>query len=183
MSKKKFTQVIILCEDRQQEVFARYFLKEYGIDPKRMRVRIAPKGMGAGEQFVRKNYPGEVEALRSRSYLNIALVVVMDADPENSVDYRLGQLDDGLAQKRQPGEKIGIFIPKRNIETWIYYLKGNKVNEKKNYPKLDRESDCRPFVIKLADNCKNNKPLPQDAPDSLKRACNELQRIIFRKTG
>jgi len=68
----KYTQVVILCEDRQQEVFARHFLINCGIDRRRIRVNVAPKGIGSGEQYVRKNYPIEVKIHRSRNYLNIS---------------------------------------------------------------------------------------------------------------
>jgi hypothetical protein len=113
--------------------------------------------------------------------MNIALVVFVDADI-NTVDYRLEQLDKELLnaplEKRQPDEKIAIFVPKRNIETWIHYLKGDKVNEEEVYPKLPKESYCKNFVKKLAHN--RNEPLREDAPDSLKKACIELARIISK---
>lgn len=177
---RKYTQVVILCEDRQQEVFARYFLIKCGIDRKRIRVNIAPRGTGSGEQFVRENYPAEVKSLRSRSYLNISLLIMIDADPENSVGNRLAQLDDALARasldRRHAGEKIALIVPKRNIETWIHYFNGTDINETDDYPKLAKASDCKPAVEKAAD-CRNGT-LPDNAPDSLKRACMELHRIL-----
>ena len=183
----KCTEAVILCEDRQQELFARYFLIECGINKRRIRVKIAKKGVGSGEQFVRENYPSEVKAFRSRNYLNISLVIFVDADV-NTVNYRLKQLDKELVSallnrnrrnRRQTNEKIAIFVPKRNIETWIRYLKGNKVNEEAIYSKLPKESACKTFVKRLAHNY--NEPLPEDAPHSLKKACIELARIIYPK--
>jgi hypothetical protein len=39
-----------------------------------------------------------------------------------------------LAQApRLETEKIAIFVPARNIETWIHYLNGNDCNEKESY--------------------------------------------------
>lgn len=49
----KHTQVVILCEDKQQELFAKYFLERCGINRKRIKVVIAPAGGGSGEYFVR----------------------------------------------------------------------------------------------------------------------------------
>ena len=175
----EYTQVVILCEDHQQEVFARHFLTKCGINRRRIRVRVAPGGKGSGEQFVRQKYPEEIQYLRSRSYLNIALAVLVDADTR-SVRDRLRQLDDELVSKslprRQSDEKIGIFVPKRNIDTWIRYLQGETVNEVEAYPRLEKEGDCKPFVAKLAEI--RHQPLPDNAPSSLKSACGELSRIL-----
>lgn len=58
MSQRR-VQIVILCEDRQQEVFARHFLKKRGftgrVDPK-----ICPSGSQSGEQYVRTEYPKEL---------------------------------------------------------------------------------------------------------------------------
>jgi len=48
MSQRR-VQIVILCEDRQQEVFARYFLKKRGFTGV-FRANICPKGSQAGEQ-------------------------------------------------------------------------------------------------------------------------------------
>jgi hypothetical protein len=107
-------------------------------------------------------------------------VAVIDADTD-TVTQRLTELDLALAddgqQNRQPQEKIAVFIPKRNIETWIHYLMGEVVDEQTNYRKLPKESDCRPYVENLARNiCLTG--LSSDAPPSLQTACDELQRIL-----
>ena len=43
-----YTSLVVLCEDRQQEVFARRFLERCGVIPKRIRYRTCPRGKGAG---------------------------------------------------------------------------------------------------------------------------------------
>ena len=71
-----YTRFIILCEDRQQEVFARHFLVSCDVHPRRIRINISPKGQGSGEQYVRQEYPREVKLYRSKSpYLAIGLAV------------------------------------------------------------------------------------------------------------
>jgi hypothetical protein len=60
MSQRR-VQIVILCEDRQQEVFARYFLKKRGFTGL-FRANICPEGSQAGEQYVRTHYPEEVKA-------------------------------------------------------------------------------------------------------------------------
>lgn len=177
----KYTEVVIVCEDRQQEVFARHFLTNCGINRHRITFKVNPKGKGSGEQYVREQYPKEVQAHRSHcSYKNIALAVLTDADTKSLQD-RLRELDGELEraslETRRLDEKIGIFIPKRNIETWIHYLHGDPVNEIDIYSKFaGNEGICKPVVAELAQ--RRNQPLPDDAPSSLKAACEELHRIL-----
>lgn len=93
---------------------------------------------------------------------------------------RLRQLDEALQGSSQRGrqdeEHIGIFAPKRNIETWIQYLKETDVDEETAYPKLQCKSDSKPLVEDLVRRCARG--LESDAPDSLQRACSELKRIF-----
>ncbi len=179
---KRRIQIVILCEDKQQEVFARYFLAKRGFNSRYFRSIINPNGKGSGEQFLRERYLAEVKAYRQKcNYLAIALVVMTDAD-NLSVQQRLEQLSSILKANnlpdRQPEEAIAVFIPKRNIETWISYLAGEKVNEdeKKTYNKLLKESDCKPYVEKLVNHCQSQQKL-ENAPDSLKIACEEFKRL------
>ncbi len=178
---KPRVQFVILCEDSQQEVFARCFLYSRGVNRYQIRVERSPDGKGAGEQFVRENYPQEVRLYRSRStHLSNCLAVLIDADM-TTMNQRLSELDNMLdndsQSRRQKDEKIAIFVPKRNIETWIHYLKGSAVDEETTYPKLNREGECKPEVKKLA---RREYPpgWPENAPPSLRAACGELQRIL-----
>lgn len=167
--------IVILCEDKQQYLFARYFLQKKGFkgnfDPK-----ICPSGKQAAEQYVRDRYAAEVKAHRSKNYLNICLIVVIDADKSTVAD-RIKQLDSVLKEKRQPKEKIAIFVPKRNIETWIHYLQsGEPVDEVAAYNKLANQGECKSFVEKLSEQCVQS--LSPNAPPSMNEACIELKRII-----
>ena len=121
MSQRR-AQIVILCEDRQQELFARHFLKTRGFSGL-FRANICPLGSQSGEQYVRTQYPTEVKAYRqNRNRVSIGLVVFIDADT-STLQERLNQLAHALSedsqQNRQSAEAIAIFIPKRNIETWI----------------------------------------------------------------
>lgn len=179
MSRRKVSMVI-LCEDRQQEVFARHYLVRCGVPRAKIRTNICPKGKQAGEQYVREQYPVEVSAHRSKSsFLSLGLTVVTDADT-HSVQDRLQTLDKALLASSQHGrqinERIGIFVPKRNIETWIHYLKGAVINEETSYTKLQCESDCKPLVEDLVKRCMNG--LEHGAPDSLRQACREVERVL-----
>ena len=84
---------------------------------------------------MRERYAKEVAAYRSR-FPRTALVVTVDAD-KGSVDDRLRQLRDALTQAHLPqrtnDERISHLIPKRNVETWILCLTGEKVDEDTDY--------------------------------------------------
>jgi len=175
----KPTQVVVLCEDRQDEVFARAFLEKCGFIAGRIRYVVAPKGIGSGEKFVRERYPKEVISYRSnRNRIQNSLVVMTDADIL-PVSGRMKHLEDKLQESGQnprgPDEAIGIFISKRNIETWIRFFMGQQVDEDTDYGHFNKESICRPYVEKYVE--KRNQALPDNAPESLKSACSELARI------
>lgn len=179
MSQRR-VHIVILCEDKQQEVFAIHFLQKRGFTLDRnFRTEICPKG--AGEQFVREKYAKEVvEYRRQKNKRSGMLIVLIDAD-KKTVEERLKQLDDALIensqQLRQPSEAIAIFVPKRNIETWIHYLQGTNVDEETEYTKFKKQSDCKQYLDQLVNQCYQGN-LEENAPPSLKAACGELQRIL-----
>lgn len=202
MSKNRI-KVTLLCEDRQQEVFARYFLEKRGFNRRDIySIPLPVKQAGkqftsekSGEQFVREAYPNEVRKYRQAINIKknnqkenpkritaIALIVMTDAD-NLSVEERLETLSRKLQENalsdRQKEEAIAVFIPKRNIEAWIVYLRDGIVDEeeRKTYNKLPKESDCKPQVEDLADRCQKQK-IEENAPPSLKIACQEFQRLL-----
>mgnify|MGYP005853612937 CR=1 FL=1 len=174
----KYTQVIILCEDKQQETFARTFLTSFGaFEKRRINVKKSPTGEGSGEQFVKNNFSKEVSAYRSKNYLNICLIAIIDAD-NHSVDEIRKDLIECLELPLQSNEKVAIFIPKRNIETWINFIDGNTVDEVTEYPHAAKESECKMIVKKFSENCRNNNTTSGNPPESLKNACIEVRKLI-----
>ena len=181
---RRSATVIILCEDIQQEIFVRQWLKEKGFNSRQIRVKRSPSAQGSAEQFVRTQYPVEVrECRRVATYqsVGVSLVVSIDADI-SSVEERRDQLDRALANsdlaRRRPDERIAILIPKRNIETWVHYVMGEDVNETDIYPKLGRPGACRAGIRNFV------RALPEDglrvhAPPSLQMAAEEIQTRLF----
>jgi hypothetical protein len=172
--------VIILCEDRQHEAFARRFLVRAGYHRRRLRVQVSPKGRGSGEQFVRERFGEELGYYRNRQHrVQQVLVVLIDADKKTTAD-RIRQMEricsEGGVQPRQPNERVAVFVPARNIETWLAYLGGETVDETRErpYPRLRHESDCQQHVNALHDMCAR-QTLRQPSPPSLDAACNEYQ--------
>ena len=172
-------QVVIICEDQQQEVFARHFFMEKGFSRHDIRSRICAKGKQSAEQYVRKQYPVEVQAYRQKAmYMGVALSVAIDADSRKVIE-RKQQMDKALIdtglEARKVTEKIVIWVPKRNIETWIHFLMDSDVDENNEYAKLDKPGVCKPLLRKLFSMYPAG--LPKTAPPSLHDAFLEMKRM------
>lgn len=149
-------RMTLLYEDRQHEAFALRFLQKMGWSTRDIQRVKAPGGRGAAEQFIRRQFPTELQALRRR-HGNVSLVVLIDGD-HFGIKKRLAQLDEACDEKHIPhrGENESVFIsvPTWNIETWLAYLGDETVSEdKSDYPRLQRERDCQRHVDRLVDMC------------------------------
>jgi hypothetical protein len=173
-----YTEIVILCEGKQDEVFLRRFLKQNGYGPHRVRTRPYPAGRGSGKQFVQDEYAKEVvEHRRRANRMNIALIVMHDCDTE-TIEGSRAMLE--RSARRSPHERIALLLPRRNIETWIHFLQdGGPVDESTSYPKLLRESECHNVADRIA--AKNEYRLSIDVPHSLRAACPEIRRIFPQK--
>jgi hypothetical protein len=178
----KDVRVIVLCEDRQQYNFAYHFLQGCGVHKSAIRRNLPDKGIGAGEQHVREEYPKEMKEYRKHARENVALIVMIDAD-RYSVEDRLRYLENALSDEglsRENSDRVAIFVPNRNIETWIYYLKGEDVDEDTDYKgPSNKIIGCKSFASPLGQ--KNPYHLREGVPRSLRAACGELKRIFDDK--
>ena len=171
--------LVLLCEDRQHDTFLRRFLAAMKWDTSNRRIRsvIAPGGKGSGEQFVRNEFPNELMAYRqNRNRVAVALVVMIDGD-RLGVTGRMQQLAEECKECEidmpQRDEKVAIFVPTWNIETWLAYLDRKAVDEtERNYPRLRRQRECEQHVQMLAESCRSGE-LRQPTPASLEAACHE----------
>jgi hypothetical protein len=174
-------KIIILCEGAEDYYLARDALMRMGWKKRMFESRICPAGKQAGEQFVRQKYPGEVRAQRTSK--GSMLLVCTDADGKE-VSERVRQLDTALkaAGERPRGRREGValWIPSRNLETWVYlYAHGGPVNELINYKgykyKL-QEADFQVAARRLGDDLKRRVAPSRTCP-SLARAFVETDRI------
>ena len=171
---------MLICEDRQHKVFVLRFLGRQNIDVGDVRVEMC--STGSGEQFVREQYTIELQALRRR-HARTSLVVVLDGDGVG-VEARKRSLADAcrsakIADRALDGT-VTILVPTWNIETWLAYLGGERVDESRSdYPRLRRKGDCQRHVVALAMMC-NAGDLRQPAPPSLADACMEYGRFRER---
>lgn len=177
----KASLIVVLCEDKAHEVFAKRFLKRWGVKPRAIRVKRYPaEGKGSGKKHVDDHISIEADLLRSRQASTI-LLVIRDAD-ELSVDQAKSHLEAKILPQRNDHEQIALIIPKWEIETWIAYLNGENVDEadkgayKNKYGKISESRDAHPFIDNLAENCRENMQL-EAPPDSLAAACEEFERV------
>ena len=174
-------EVVVLCEDLQQEVFIRRFLqKRCGFNRHAFRPRISPSGRGSGEQWVREQFPQQLRAYRSQlGRRNSVLIVATDADTqevgERLRSFELACQKDNIPFRRAD-EQVIFVVPKRNIETWFAYLRGETVNEAETYRRYATENDCREDVAGLDEMCRQQRLEPV-SPPSLNQACGEFARI------
>lgn len=179
---KRQVQLILLCEDQQHETFSRRFFTSMGWNGRQLRVKRSPLAKGSAEQFVREEFPKEVEAYRkNRNRVGCKLVAMLDGDAVG-VDARLKALNEACDQAsvspRNNADHVAVFVPTWNIETWLAYLNGETVDEsRKDYPRLERPRDCGPHLDSLVAMCRQRQ-LREPAPSSLKAACQEYRTRI-----
>ena len=140
----KMTKVTILCEDLDQERFIRKYLICRGLSSRDITCFPKTTGMKVenNNALILKYYPQILKSYRSRkNSQDIAVIVMIDAD-DKTIDERIRSLniavnkEEGERNKdmRLPNEKIAIFVPARNIETWFSYINGNQdCNEQDDY--------------------------------------------------
>ena len=192
-TREDLPEVTILCEDIDQERFIREYLICRGLDDRKIKDFGNPKGRDIknNNALILKHYPELIQSYRSRNYRNIAVVVMIDAD-EDSLDDRMRSLNIALDETagnlnkdpRRPNEKVAIFVPARNMETWFYYImEGQECDETTDYKDKKMSAKERIELAKSAAQKLAREICPQGADritlPSLRYACTELQRLQF----
>ena len=187
-------EVTILCEDIDQERFIRQYLICRGLEEHKIKDYGNPKGRTVKNNYalIVEHYPDIIKSYRKRKYRNIAVVVMIDPD-EDSLDDRMRSLNIALDEtegnlNRDPrlrDEKVAIFVPARNIETWFYYInnnmEGQECNEITDYKDKKMSAEERIELAKSAAQKLAKEICPQGVEritlPSLRYACTELQRL------
>jgi hypothetical protein len=153
-----------------------------GWNTRELRIEKSPSAAGSGEQWVREKFSDELKIYRHRqARAASALIAITDAD-NRSVEERKNDFSMACSEKqipfRQDGEAVAIAVPKKNIETWIKYLDSGSASESVDYPKLQRERECKNAVERLVAFCKGASQ-HHDWPSSLVDACSEYRTRIM----
>jgi hypothetical protein len=175
----------VLGEDDQHLRFARHALLGLAFHTREIRCLFLPAGRGAGDQYVRAHYAAEVrEHRRKASSQQVALFVLTDADTQ-PVEHRFAQLAGVLQEAelaaRKDREAIIIWVPKRNIETWVTYLAGQTVNEGDDFKRAGASLDVRASAERFALLIQDATQRRDDTPPSMARAFDEAKRLPRRK--
>ena len=183
---KRFVRGVILCEDRGQANLARKYLVRAGLAKDR-NLRVRNNKRGSGEQWVREQYPLEIRELRrERHQRQLILITMIDAN-SGTVDERLRSLARGLRDSGQErptaDEPVFLLIPKRNVETWIWFLVGNSVNENDDYKRRVEQVHRNDAVDALCRLRQSAWPQSETCPASLVQGFRELRRIEERLDG
>ena len=192
-SRDNFPEVTILCEDIDQERFIRQYLICRGLEEHKIKDYGNPKGRDIknNNALIVKYYPPLIKSHRTRKYRNLAVVVMIDADKDSLSDKMRSlhkKLDEAAGNlnkdTRLPNEKVAIFVPARNIETWFYYImEGQECNEITDYKDDNMSAKERIELAKSAAQKLAREICPQGvdriALPSLRYACRELQRLQF----
>lgn len=136
---------VLLFEDNRSRRFVVQLLASLGYDKRRLRTKVAPSGKGAGEQWVRAQYPVEVKFLRAKNYQQGLFLLAMCDGDKVGVSARKQEFDAALREHgmdaRDPTERIATPIPTWSIETWLLWLSGvedldESTSRKHDFPKL-----------------------------------------------
>lgn len=178
---KRRVEVVVICEDKQHGAFIRRFLEKRGYEMEKVRVKKSPAGRGSAEKWVLDNFIKEIQEYRRKSARDSHRVILMRDGDGRSVKQRTDQLVQACkelgCEPRRKEERVAVFVPCRNIETWIAYLGGETVDESTEYPRLDRERECQNAVVTLIEMCDRNQ-LREPAPPSLHAACKEYNERL-----
>lgn len=185
----KPTETIVLCEDKLTESLVRSYLKSHRIGARNIRFVVSPRGRGAGERFVVRQFPAQVEAYRiSNAKKATWLIVVIDADT-GTVAGHIAELDTSLHEcgnerlrnLRLENERIARLVPRRNIETWIVVLNGADVNEDMDYSNSKSKDEWHGLAIpggaQLHRWTRPNAQIPSTCIESLHHGIRELRRV------
>lgn len=185
MSGKKGVRVIILGEDQRQVSFARRVLMNLRFSSHEISKAPVPNGDGSGAQWVQTEYPRQVAVNRSkRSHQQCTLLVSIDRD-DQTVLARKQQFDEILRSKqmspRSNDEPVAIWVPSRNIETWISHFTGQDVDETEDYKSRTRRIDLKDVAEGFVKEFHAWKQSPQTFTtlSSLSDAYEELSRIVL----
>lgn len=183
-------KIVLVCEGWRDQRFAVSFLKAAGINPRSIEPKTNPSG--SGYDWVKRQFLSEVKYLQQfregRGVLGI-----IDEDGQGDMA-RVNDISNCLRSENlpviNPSEGRCLLLPKRNIETWLYWLTGQiastpvSVDEVTDYKNASgsnmqfriEDNHCSPageFLHSL-----NHTDLPAGCPIQLQNSLVSLRNFL-----
>jgi hypothetical protein len=138
-------RIVLVCEGWEDVAFLKGFFTEAGIKLG-IEARKNPRGRGCGFDYVREIFAQEVQLL-GRYHEGRGVLAMIDEDGKG-VEVRRSSVTSLLEPKDLPrldcSQGRCLILPKRNIETWIYWLTGAKINDTWQVSETDDYKKTRP---------------------------------------
>lgn len=177
--------VTVLCEDIAHYDFIRTYLIALGVQERNIKRNSKAHNNGT----VKNQYPKAMKSLPHQDRNKKHFLIVMTDSDNMTFEKKQAEFDSVAACS----ERTLRFFPTRNIESWLYFIDTGNVNAEtpeapqniKGSIKLEapdfksqyrNKAKVSEFSKKLKlEICPNG--LPEDAPTSLRHACQELKRL------
>ncbi len=164
----------VLCEDKSHYHFVRGYLLGLNVGDRKITLhKELPEGAQAGKQFVVDSFPGALKDIKQR-HPKTVLIVVCDVDMDD-----VEQLEQKFSCA--DGDPVFCILPRRNIETWFYFLADRNnaecADESKDRKQSLKNSTARQTPTKYGKSLAgcNNLSGSDQVPESLRRACAHIK--------
>lgn len=170
----------VWCEDQRQEQFVRALFtgRRFGMAARDLMFRLPPKGKGSAAQWVIANFNRAMQAARSGKHqAKLGVLVMVDGDNEGVKRRKRSLLQPPNDQRDDL--RLAIWVPTRNIETWVKYLSGSSNPPALAWDSYDFKAELKDAWDKLLPQAIarwHSMPSPLEVP-SLEDACLELSRL------
>ena len=155
-------------------------LTDLGINTHKIRFSNYPCGKGCGEAFVKRELPKEIKILKATNYIRKVLVVCTDADRytvEERLKILVQEIEKAEIRWDRIQEPIVFWIPKRQVETWIRFLRNEPVDEEMSFSHSGKPVSCKEEARAFSEYCQDIKDLDCTDIKSLAMAKEEYLRI------
>jgi 5S rRNA maturation endonuclease (ribonuclease M5) len=179
--------IVLVCEGKRDSSFARGFLERSG----NWRILDRRTQRGSGHGWVRSQFVKEVAAL-VRFSEGRGVLGLLDEDGQGA-SVREKEIEDALRAQNlgslSASEGRCLLLPTRNLETWLYWLKGRQsetivsIDEKTDFKRRSPigiapidDWDCRPVGQYF--HTLDHTRLPEGCPSMLCKGLAQLRNFV-----